>query len=267
MYQTFTDWAAHHFAEREMNSLWRWIEDYLKEHEEKEHFSILKEIMVRLASGEPIQYITNRAYFFDMQLFVNENVLIPRPETEELVYFVADKLKHTIAPSILDVGTGSGCIILGIAGQIPDARCYGCDVDDATIEVARANAEKYEKDVEFFKADFTESQNFDSLPQMDVIVSNPPYILESEKGVMSPSTVFEPYHALFSREGAMWAYEAILELAMKKLKRGGLMAFELSEYHVEEVLSTIESKQFEFEQTEVRKDLQDKPRVLMARKK
>lgn len=268
LYQTYSRWAEGHMEPGEARATWRWIKDSLEQIQPTDRAMRLEDILRRLEANEPIQYITNRAYFFEMELYVNEHVLIPRPETEELVFYVSNKVKAANGAlsgrRVLDIGTGSGCVALGLSNRLPEADIWACDVDEKAIDVAKKNSQAQGKDIHNFVGDFTQPDSIAEHGPYDVIVSNPPYILEEEKSVMSVSTKYEPDVALYSRGDAVWAYENIARLANDMLVPGGLLAFELNEYHVETILGKI--RDLNFRDIEVLDDLQGKPRVLMATK-
>jgi release factor glutamine methyltransferase len=159
----------------------------------------LRGICERIHANEPVQYITGVAYFYEWPFVVNPAVLIPRPETEELVYHILQTFPASPSLWVLDVGTGSGCIPVSIKKKRPTWRVAATDVSEAALEVARGNARRLEADVEFFLNDITSPDTWGQLPQVDVIVSNPPYITEGEKVHMSANVLdWEPHTALFS---------------------------------------------------------------------
>lgn len=265
LYHNYLSWAEDNLEEREARSTWRWVEEDLEATDPSDRPTRLQDVIQRLEKGEPIQYITGKAYFFDMELVVNDSVLIPRPETEELVFHVSRLLKKFEGkPEVLDVGTGSGCIALALKKKHPEAVIYACDIDPKALVVATENFIRAGVSISVFEGDFTRQEDFNDLPAMDVIICNPPYILESERQVMSYSTKYEPDLALFSKEDAMWAYESLMELGRNKLKPGGYIAMEMSEFHSEQIGRLASDRGMS--NIKMIDDLQGKPRVLICQR-
>lgn len=218
----------------------------------------------QLEKQEPIQYIIGETYFYGMPFIVNEHVLIPRPETEELVDWVLkDQKRGKQSITILDIGTGSGCIAISLAKKIPEAKIYAIDISEQAIQVARENAKRNRVDVTFIKADILEIK--DLFQDFDIIVSNPPYVRELEKKEMKSNVLDnEPQQALFvSDNEPLLFYEKITDLARKKLRENGSLYFEINQYLGLETKSMIESKGFK--SVEVHKDLYDNERMIRAR--
>lgn len=194
-----------------------------------------KLIVERLAKNEPIQYIFQKASFFDFELFVDENVLIPRPETEELVQMLLDE-NASKELRVLDIGTGSGCIPLALKKARPIWQISGCDISDEALQVARKNSLKLELEVDFFQADVVQLENLDSL---DIIISNPPYIPVNRKESLEANVLeHEPHIALFSpKDDAFYFFRVIAEVAMKsKVKK---VCFETHATEMEELVSAL----------------------------
>ena len=184
-------------------------------------FSALK----RLKNHEPIQYVLGRANFMDLEFKVNSSVLIPRPETEELVRLI---LKEDLdGKEILDIGTGSGCIAISLAKNLPNSKVSALDISNDALEVAKENAKLNNVNVEFIHADIIEYQ---SDKKYDIIVSNPPYVLESEKSLMKKNVLdFEPELALFVEDNnALKYYDSILKFGMIYMKKTGYLFFEIN---------------------------------------
>ena len=215
------------------------------------HFAIK-----RLHAGEPMQYVFGETWFYGMAFSVNSAVLIPRPETEELVKYVIDHC-HYYDPRIVDIGTGSGCIAISLKKHKTEAEVVAIDVSHAALEVARTNARQLEADVQFVEQDILE-KGLDGM--WDVIVSNPPYIPQSESASMRSSVVnHEPSLALFVPNGeAMLFYNRLLDLCLIHLKRDGMGCFELHEDFSKEFSELAVQKGFT---AEVYKDMQGKPRM------
>ncbi|MBX7051253.1 MAG: peptide chain release factor N(5)-glutamine methyltransferase [Flavobacteriales bacterium] len=215
----------------------------------------------RLLAGEPLQYITGHEYFCGFDFKVDSNVLIPRPETEELVQMICAQEKRT-APRVLDVGTGSGCIAIGLKLLKPVWRVEACDVSAEALAIATANAKRLEAHVTFKQMDIlTESPD----GQFDVLVSNPPYIPRREAESMSVQVKqFEPDIALFvDDEDPLIFYRRILWLASTQLQPGGSVWFEIHEDSKEALISLMQSMvnvEYHFHQ-----DMQGKDRILQIR--
>jgi len=179
----------------------------------------------RLKTHEPIQYVLGKTTFMDLEFKVNSSVLIPRPETEELVRLM---LKEDLdGKEILDIGTGSGCIAISLAKNLPNAKVTALDISKDAIEVAKENAKLNNVDIEFINADIFEYQ---SDKKYDIIVSNPPYVLESEKPLMKQTVFnFEPELALFIKEKfPLIIYKHVISNKYQLLKKNGLVFFEIN---------------------------------------
>ncbi len=221
----------------------------------------------RLLAGEPLQYITERADFYGLVLKVSPSVLIPRPETEELVEWVLDQRRdYGNAVSIIDIGTGSGCIPLAIKDNWPQAQVHGLDVSREALAVARGNAETLQLDVNWIEQSILDENRWTDLPSMDIIISNPPYIPYQEADLMPDSVKeHEPSLALFIEdEDPLLFYRRIMELALVKLKSNGLLFFECNEFNAQDVHRL--GEQLGFQDTELRKDLQGKWRMWKGRR-
>lgn len=214
------------------------------------------EIVARLENQEPIQYILGDCFFYSMRFEVNEHTLIPRPETEELVRWVLED-KFT---SALDIGTGSGCIAISLAKNSA-AQILALDISEKALEVAKRNAKTNKVDISFLKADILKVP---SLNKYDVIVSNPPYVLESEKEVMRRNVLkHEPHTALFVPDNnALLFYEAIAQFAQFHLNSRGKLFFEINEQKGKETQEMLQKKGFQ--EIEIRQDLQGKDRMVKA---
>jgi release factor glutamine methyltransferase len=183
----------------------------------------------RLNNAEPIQYVLGEAEFFGLKFKVNPAVLIPRPETEELIEMVLSKVDKTQANSILDIGTGSGCIAITLAKKLPKAMVSAWDISDEALAVAQQNAVLNQVEVDFKKVDALSPTQANG--QFDVIVSNPPYVKASEAATMRANVLaFEPHLALFVPDNnALVFYEAIVKIAQKNLQPNGWLCFEINE--------------------------------------
>lgn len=208
----------------------------------------LEQALEALQQHQPIQYILGKAWFYNMELLVNEQVLIPRPETEELVaWIVADiQTAHQPNPYLLDIGTGSGCIPLALKKELPAATVWGIDVSPGAIAVADSNAAQQKLAVQFTVMDVLDTQVVQTLPTFTTIVSNPPYIKQSESAAMQQQVVaFEPALALFvPDEDPLRFYRHISQLAKTKLTPGGTLYFEINEALGKEVVALMEQEGF-----------------------
>jgi len=222
----------------------------------------------RLKTSEPIQYILGETEFYNFNLKVNSSVLIPRPETEELVdWIIKDVKKLNQDLNILDVGTGSGCIAIALANNLPLAKVYGIDVSEEAIELANENAQLNDVFVDFDKKNILnlEPQKFDI--QFNIIVSNPPYVRALEKEDMLDNVLnFEPHLALFvDNEDPLLFYRHIAKIAINNLAHDGFLYFEINEYLSKDVMQLL--KDYDFKSIELKRDLSGKDRMIKAIKK
>ncbi len=220
------------------------------------------DISQRLLKHEPIQYIIEECWFYDLPFFVDKNVLIPRPETEELVDWVIKENKSA-APLILDVGTGSGCIPIILKRKIPAATVYSCDISEEAIQVAKRNADTHQTTIHFLQTDFLHNEKWADFPEVDIIVSNPPYIPEKDKNEMRLNVVnHEPHLALFVKNNRpLIFYEAIANFGLRKLKPGGAIYVEVHESLAANVTNVFQEKSYT---TMLKKDMQRKERMIKA---
>lgn len=225
---------------------------------------VFNEALEKLKLGLPIQYVTGVCYFYDLKFFVNEHVLIPRPETEELVELVLENMGQEGKIKILDVGCGSGCIPITIKHKRRNADVLSIDISPEAIEVARKNAERNEVRVKFKEMDFLDEKLWNNLDSFDIIVSNPPYIHPSEKAYMSASTLaYEPSIALFPEgEDALIFYRKLAEFGGIHLNSGGKILVECSEFSTHKVAQIF--KEEGFSEVLLIKDLQNKERFVSA---
>lgn len=225
----------------------------------------INQIVQRLKAFEPIQYILGETEFCGIPLRVTPSVLIPRPETEELVQWISET-EFSEKAAVLDVGTGSGCIALGIKKLIPDVNMQAVDVSDEVLEVALVNAAANHMDVDFFKADILQWELYD-WGKYDVIVSNPPYVRELEKVHMEANVLdYEPESALFvPNTDPLRFYRRIAAFAACYLKPDGWLFFEINEALGNEMKALAGG--YGFSRIEIRKDLSGKDRMLRCCKK
>ncbi|MDN3585746.1 peptide chain release factor N(5)-glutamine methyltransferase [Pedobacter aquatilis] len=226
----------------------------------KESNKLLK-ILEDLNTGKPIQHVLGETLFYRLPFIVNENVLVPRPETEELVDWIINEVKDS-KKKLLDIGTGSGCIAVSLKQNLPHLDVSAIDISSKALQVATDNAKLNKVEVNFIEADILK---YASDEFYDIIVSNPPYIRELEKAEMHKNVLeHEPHSALFvSDENPLIFYEAIANFAVKNLNPNGYLFFEINEYLWEETLQILIDKQFK--NIELRKDMQGKDRMIMAR--
>lgn len=226
----------------------------------------LKVAIEALQQHEPVQYITGASWFYGMELIVNKNVLIPRPETEELVEWMVQDAAHRHRLHLLDIGTGSGCIPLALKKSLPDAQVSAVDVSEGALEVARSNASRQRLDVQFFLMDALDPQQLATLPPFDMIVSNPPYITQSEQKSMQELVWgYEPSLALFVPDNdALRFYRHISLMAKDKLLSGGALYFEINEALGKEVVSLME--EHGFSEVTLKQDMFGKDRMVKGRK-
>lgn len=230
-----------------------------------------RSIVKRLLDNEPFQYVIGNAHFYGLELKCDKRGLIPRPETEELVGWVKEILPHLFKGSIVDLCTGSACIALALKSQFLEATVVGVDVSKTALDLARENSERTELEIYLNCFDALDKEAYQSLDLMnsdgfDCWVSNPPYIPVDEKAWMSENVLkHEPHLALFvSNEDPLIFYRIISEMAIKYLKSGGLLFFEIHENLSVQVMDLLRINGFV--NIELRKDLQGKSRMLKAEK-
>lgn len=217
----------------------------------------------RLKRGEPIQHVTTKGHFYGRDFYVNSKVLVPRQETEELVQHVIEWSKTRDSLSILDIGTGSGCIAISLAAGIANCKVTGMDISEGALEIATLNANKYGADINFITEDIFNPVLVQNM-RFDIIVSNPPYVTEAEKPLMHKNVLeYDPHLALFVPDSnPLIYYKAIAEFAVMGLKRGGLLALEINESFAAETSAIfIET---EFCNLQVHADLFGKKRFVTA---
>ncbi len=231
----------------------------------KEEEQPLFEALSGLKLEKPLQYITGMAYFMDLELKVNAHVLIPRPETEELVAWIISnyQVEQNRALNILDIGTGSGCIAIALAKNLPNAKVYALDVSTKALEVVHQNATLNNVDVTLVQKDIL-NPKLDLELKFDIIVSNPPYVRELEKEKIKENVkAYEPSLALFvPDEDALLFYRAIVAFAKKHFSEMGSLHLEINQYLGKETKALLEAHNFL--EIELRKDLFGNDRMLKA---
>jgi release factor glutamine methyltransferase len=224
----------------------------------------IRKIVEELKIFRPIQYILGETEFYGLKFKVNEQVLIPRPETEELVERVLRGCTHGTRCTILDIGTGSGCIAVALAKNLPEAKVYALDISEEALEIARQNAELNNVKVNFFQQDLFAPQLSIINYQLSIIVSNPPYIVPSEKQDMSSNVLdYEPHQALFvPEEQPLLFYERIADFGLTHLKDGGQLYFETGSRFGKAVAEMLREKGYQA--VELFQDISGKDRIVEA---
>ena len=225
----------------------------------------MNQIIMKLQSDIPIEYITGFSFFYDFKLRITEDVLIPRPETEELVdIIINDHRKSTEPLKILDIGTGSGCIALCLKKHMPQAIVTAIDVSDDVLTLAQLNGELLDLEIAYEQIDFLDESTWSLLGTFDIIVSNPPYIAPSERTDIATATLsYEPDLALYAPEtDPTIFYRKIAEFGVKHLNENGKVYAELNPRFAKESEGWYSS----YQEVEIIKDMQSKERVLRAMK-
>ena len=236
-------------------------------------------VLVQLQQEKPIQYITGEAWFYGLRFEVNKNTLIPRPETEELVEWILESWKLEVGSwksednkliSILDIGTGTGCIPISLKANLPQANVSAIDVSEQALAVAKRNAELNKVEVNFIQTNILEVEDLSKLPfpknqnllPFDIIVSNPPYVRNLEKQEIKKNVLdYEPHLALFVEDtDALLFYRKIAQLALKNLTPNGLLFFEINQYLGKETVELLEN--LGFKNIELKKDIYGNDRMI-----
>jgi release factor glutamine methyltransferase len=223
----------------------------------------LDEIVERLKDHEPIQYILGTTEFYGLPFYAVPEVLIPRPETEELVQWIIQDNQYA-SPTILDMGTGTGCIAISLRKNIPESTVLACDISPVCIETARRNASLNDAPVSVFEFDILNQKPEFSFPELDIVVSNPPYIRLLEKSKMGKNVLdFEPELALFvPDENPLIFYERIADFGLNQLKNHGKLYFEINEALGYECSEMLRSKAYTA--IVLKKDIHGKDRMISA---
>ena len=225
----------------------------------------LDSIIERLKKNEPVQYVLGEAWFAGMKFKVNKNVLIPRPETEELVDWVAKQSAiGNQQLAIIDMGTGSGCIPITLKKRLPDAELSAIDVCSEALFTATENAIEHNTEINFVQLDFLNEEKWSELGNFDIIISNPPYVKQTEKHSMHERVIsFEPHLALFVPDSdALLFYRKLAGFAVKHLNPGGSLFVEINEALGNEVVALF--KNTGFADIQLKKDMQGKDRMIKA---
>lgn len=259
-----------HFPKGEAETMAFWLMDHFMKLSRKDILmntevsdlpEALHDALLRLQNNEPIQYVLGQAHFYGHDFYVTKAVLIPRRETEELVYLI---LKENTAdhPRIMDIGTGSGCIPITLSLELPKAEVSAVDISTAALTIAKKNAEKLAARVDFCQVDILTQPI--PIRQLDILVSNPPYVRKLEKKAMEAHVLdYEPHLALFVEdEDPLIFYRAIAEKGLVALKVGGRLYFEINEALAEETSQLVTT--IGYKKVEIHEDMQGKPRILSA---
>lgn len=223
--------------------------------------SEIERITRQLKNHEPIQYILGTTEFYGLPFFCSPGVLIPRPETEELVHWIIEQNTNS-APAILDMGTGTGCIAISLRKNMPQSTVWACDISPACIETAQQNAKLNNAEVSVWAYDILNETAQIEFPEMDIIVSNPPYIRETEKSLMERNVLeFEPELALFVPDSnPLIYYEKIADFSRGHLKAGGILYFEINEALGNDCCQMLRNKGFS--EVVLKKDIHGKDRMI-----
>lgn len=244
----------------------------------------LNEVLKQLLNNRPVQYILGEAWFYKMKLYVNEHVLIPRPETEELVEWVVEEIRneeleirnkkvteltpdiyrdHNPQLSILDIGTGSGCIAIALKKELPGLDVSAIDISDKALQIAMQNALDQKVEIEFQQVDFLNEDSWLLLQSFTIIISNPPYIPDKEKSKLARNVAEnEPHIALFVNDNDPFIfYRKITAFADEHLNEKGKVFVEVHEDHANEVQQIFKEKNFV---TEIKKDMYGRERMIKA---
>ncbi len=229
----------------------------------------LAEVVTELQTGKPVQYILGHTEFYGLPFKVNPSVLIPRPETEELVEWILEsqksKVKNQNDLRILDIGTGSGCIPISLKKNLPQAHITGLDISTEALKTARQNAELNDVDVDFVEADILNPKNTAMLNmRYSIIISNPPYVTEHERLQMHSNVLdYEPHTALFVPDNdPLLFYNAIADFALSHLEPNGLLFFEINENLGKQTIDLLNHKLFK--NIELRQDMRGNDRMIKA---
>jgi release factor glutamine methyltransferase len=232
----------------------------------------IKKVLIRLKTGEPIQYILGHTEFYGLQFKVNPSVLIPRPETEELVEWLISSVRswqlavgsgHQTL-KILDIGTGSGCIAISLKKNLKDAEVSAIDISTEALKTAKGNAKLNRAVINFIHADILNLKSEIEIPKFEIIVSNPPYVTQADKKQMHINvTDFEPHTALFvPKNDPLIFYKAIADFAAKHLSQNGLLFLEINESYGKQIVELLTHKSFK--NIELKKDMSDRFRMIKA---
>lgn len=261
MYHEAKRYLEEHLSRIDVNV--KHILDDLENYDQARLDAVVEDVLC----GRPVQYVTHTSHFYGRRYFVDNRVLIPRPETEELVREVISKAKQ-MPPNItvIDVGTGSGVIPISLAYDLPRASIYAIDYSEQALEVARINAIRHNKNIEFIQTDFLDTVRHKELPICDALVSNPPYIPNREKSLMGTSVVeHEPHMALFvSDESPLVFYEALAIFGRSHLSEDGYILCEINEFLGKETADLFDAHGYS--DVSIIQDMQGKERICVCKR-
>lgn len=284
IYKQFVEQLKTVYDERESENIADWIFEIIANNKRSDRIldkqkqfsdSIIQQLNVslqQLLAHKPVQYVVGETWFYKMKFFVNEYVLIPRPETEELVEWVVDEIrnkeleirnKKVTELAILDIGTGSGCIAIALKKELPDAEVFAIDVSEGALAVAKQNAQNQNVRIDFMQFDFLDEKSWTSLPSFNIIISNPPYIPENEKKKLAKNVIDnEPHLALFVPDNDPFIfYRKIASFSVQHLNETGKVFVEVHEDYAREVQQIFADENFE---TEIKKDIYGRERMVKA---
>lgn len=229
-----------------------------------EFLAQVEQAIPMLVDHMPVQYVIGKTWFYNMELFVEPGVLIPRPETEIMVTEILQRHKNDSSLKILDIGTGSGAIAVALSKNLKGSLVTGIDNSDKALSVASVNSEKLKAKVEFIKMDILNNSGYEELEEFNLIASNPPYVKESEKSLMQRNVLdYEPEEALFVSDGdPLKYYKAIVEFAKSHLLEAGELWFEINELEAAGVVGLLEINGFK--KIQVFKDFNGKNRIVLG---
>ncbi|WP_417350353.1 peptide chain release factor N(5)-glutamine methyltransferase [Flavobacterium alkalisoli] len=243
---------------------WKKIDLAMNSNAELTRIELIKwnEVLTELEEQRPIQYIFENAHFYGLEFFVNESTLIPRPETEELVEWIINENKDKKNIKILDIGTGSGCIAITLAKNLPNAKVFAIDVSKDALATAKRNAIRNTAEVTFIEKDILTTESL--LESFDVIVSNPPYVRNLEKHEIKKNVLaFEPHLALFVDDSdPLLFYRKIGQLAKASLPKEGKLYFEINQYLGPETVTMLEENFYD--DVVLKKDIYGNDRMVAA---
>ncbi|WP_396139498.1 peptide chain release factor N(5)-glutamine methyltransferase [Flavobacterium sp.] len=237
------------------------------------HLKQWKNIVSELKKQRPVQYILGETEFYGLRFLVNENTLIPRPETEELVELIIESTNYELRNTklkVLDIGTGSGCIAISLAKHLATSEVFAIDVSEEALATAKKNAELNKVAIDFISTNILDVVNLSAVAgldkQFDIIVSNPPYVRNLEKDQIKPNVLeYEPHLALFVDDiDPLLFYRKIAELAIKNLNPNGKLYFEINQYLGKETIKLLED--FGFRNVELKKDIYGNDRMISCEK-
>ena len=260
--ETISDWVFENVTGMKR---WERRANQNKEIKNSEHQQLQK-YLTELLQHKPVQYVLNEAWFYKMKFFVNEDVLIPRPETEELVEWIVNEFEAGNANgsktrNILDIGSGSGCISICLKKELPGANLFAIDISEKALAVAQKNARDLNAPVDFLQIDFLDENKWNTLFQYDIIVCNPPYIPLKEKDSLGRNVIdFEPAVALFvDDDNPFIFYQKIAKFSKNYLRANGRIYFEVHELQAENIKGILENEVFT---ATIKKDIYGKDRMV-----